>query len=130
MSCKNNLIFQKFVRSLIFINKDEFVFIYRSGNGMVQVFNMTLFSIISANVDDNQKDWDFHLSLLMSTYRACAHNSSGLSPNLFMLGREVYQQISLVYGIPGLSERDVSSVEYVCVHFWTCKRQVIIPCLM
>ena len=81
---------------------------------MVEVFNKTLLNMISAYVDDNQKDWDLHLPLLTSAYRACAHDSSGLSPNLVMLGREVHQPISLVYGIPGLSDNHVSPVEYVC----------------
>ena len=85
-----------------------------SGNGMVEVFNKTLLNMISAYVDENQKDWDLHLPLLTSAYRACAHDSSGLSPNLVMLGREVHQPISLVYGIPGLSDNYVSPVEYVC----------------
>ena len=52
--------------------------------------------------------------LLTSAFRACVHDSSVWSPYLVMLGLEVNQPISIVYGIPGLSERDyVSSVEYM-----------------
>ena len=59
-----------------------------SGNGMVEAFNKTLLNMISAYVHDNQKDWDLQLPLLTSAYRSCAHDSSGLSPNQIMLGRE------------------------------------------
>lgn len=85
-----------------------------SGNGMVEAFNKTLLNMISAYVNDNQKDWDLHLPLLTSAYRSCAHDSSGLSPNQIMLGREVHQPISLVYGFPGLTNHSVSPVDYVC----------------
>ena len=84
-----------------------------SGNGMVEVFNKTLLNMISAYVNDNQKDWDIYLPLLTSAYRSCAHDSSGLSPNQIMLGREVHQPISLAFGFPGSDNCPASPVEYV-----------------
>ena len=84
-----------------------------SGNGMVEVFSKTLLNMISVYVNDNQKDWDIFLPLLTSAYRSCAHDSTGLSPNQIMPGREVYQPISLAFGFPGSGDCPVSPVEYV-----------------
>ena len=84
-----------------------------SGNGMVEVFNKTLLNIISAYVNDNQKDQDIYLPLLTSAYISCAHDSSGLSPNQIMLGREVHQPISLAFGFPGSENCPASLVEFV-----------------
>ena len=84
-----------------------------SRNGMVEVFNKTLLNMISAYVNDNQKDWDIYLPLLTSAYRSCAHDSSGLSPNQIMLGREVQQPISLAFGFPGSENCPASLVEFV-----------------
>ena len=69
--------------------------------------------MISVYVNDNQKDWDIYLPLLTSVYRSCAHDSSVLSPNQIMLGREVHQPISLAFGFPGQYNYPVSPEEYV-----------------
>ena len=49
-------------------------------------------------VDKNQKDWDDHLSYVMSTYRADQHRSTGVSPNLLMLNRDVDAPIDVIVG--------------------------------
>ena len=84
-----------------------------SGNGLIERFNQTLLNMVSAYVSDNQKDWDLYLPLLTSAYRSCAHDSSGLSPNQIMLGREVHQPISLEFGVPGKDKQSTSPVNYV-----------------
>ena len=86
---------------------------HSSGNGMVEVFSKTLLNMISVYVNDYQKDWDIYLPLLTSAYRSCAHDSTGLSPNQIMLGREVHQPISLAFGFPGSDSCPVSPVENV-----------------
>ncbi len=85
-----------------------------SSNGMVERFHHTLLGMISAYVSEHQRDWDKHLPLLTSAYRSCVHESTGFSPNMLMLGREVHQPITLKYGFPGESRQPVSTVDYAC----------------
>ncbi|KAL3882449.1 hypothetical protein ACJMK2_028787 [Sinanodonta woodiana] len=42
-----------------------------------------------AYLKDEQEDWDLHLMCLAATYRATPHESTGMTPNLLKLGREV-----------------------------------------
>ena len=54
--------------------------------------------MISAFVDEEQLEWDKHLPLLTSAYRACVHEATGYSPNFLMFGREVYAPINMEFG--------------------------------
>lgn len=103
----------KEVCKLLEIHKTRTTPYHPSGNGLVERFNQTLLNMVSAYVSDNQKDWDLYLPLLTSAYRSCAHDSSGLSPNQIMLGREVHQPISLAFGVPGKDKQSTSPVNYV-----------------
>ena len=58
------------------------------GNGQVERFNKTLVKMIKAYIKD-QDEWDLHLGCLTGAYRATPHESTGLTPNMVMLGREV-----------------------------------------
>lgn len=66
-------------------------------NGQVERFNRTLLNMIKAYLKDEQTDWDLHLGCLAGAYRATVHESTGLSPNLLMLGREVRMPAEVVY---------------------------------
>ena len=77
----------KEVCKLLEIYKTRTTPYHPSRNGMVERFNHTLLNMISVYVSENQRDWDVNLSVLTSAYRSCSHGSSGLSPNLVMLGR-------------------------------------------
>ena len=56
------------------------------------------------------RNWDLNLGCLAAAYRACPHESTGLSPNLLMLGRELRIRSELLYG--GQSYNDKSIVSY------------------
>ena len=58
--------------------------------------------MISAYVDDNQRNWD--VPLLTSAYRSCQHETTGYSPNMLMLGRETHAPIDLMFGGPPQDE--------------------------
>ena len=45
--------------------------------------------IIKSYLRGQQKDWDLNLGCLGAAYRASVHESTGLTPNMVMLGREV-----------------------------------------
>lgn len=57
-------------------------------NGMVERFNRTLIRMIKAFIANDHEEWDLHLSCLTSAYRSTCHESTGLTPNLLMFGRE------------------------------------------
>jgi hypothetical protein len=69
-------------------------------DGMVERFNRTLETMLSAYVSDNHKDWDRQLPYVMMAYRATAHETTGFSPNMLMLGRETSTPLDLVYDMP------------------------------
>ena len=84
-----------------------------SANGMVEKFNDVLTNMIAAFVDKDQKTWDVHLPLLTAAYRCCAHESTGFSPNLMMLGREVNLPIEVALGAKPPSSQHGCYCSYV-----------------
>lgn len=58
-------------------------------NGQVERFNRTLISMIKSYLKGEQTNWDLNLGCLAGAYRASPHETTGLTPNLLMLGREV-----------------------------------------
>ena len=66
-------------------------------NGQVERFNRSLLQMIRCYTEKDQSIWDEQLSLLLAAYRSTPHQSTGVSPNLMMLGREVHQLTDLVF---------------------------------
>ena len=58
-------------------------------NGAVERFNKTLVCMILAFIKDEEAEWDLNLNLLAAAYRATPCESTGLSSNMVMLGREI-----------------------------------------
>jgi transposase InsO family protein len=67
-------------------------------NGQAERFNRTLLRMIKAYLKGEQEDWDLHLGCLAAAYRTTPHDSTTLTPNLIVLGREVRLPAELVYG--------------------------------
>ena len=78
-------------------------------DGQVERFNRTLIAMLSKFCAENKQDWDDHLPFMMCAYRATINESSGCSPNLAMLGRE----ITLMYPIPDRPREYSCITEYV-----------------
>lgn len=66
-------------------------------NGQTERFNKTLATMIRSYLKD-QDEWDLNLGCLAAAYRSTPHESTGLTPNLLMLGREVRLPAEIVYG--------------------------------
>lgn len=81
-------VYVKDICKLLEIRKKSSSPYHPSSNGMIVGFNQTLVNMISAYVDERQKEWDVHLPLLTASYRSCEHRGTGYSPNYLMLGRE------------------------------------------
>ncbi|CAC5378745.1 unnamed protein product [Mytilus coruscus] len=67
-------------------------------NGLSERFNKTLWRMIRAYLKGEQTDWDINLGCLAAAYRATPHESTGLTPNLLMLGKEVRLPAELMFG--------------------------------
>ena len=85
------------------------------GNGQTERFNKTLVRMIKAYLKGQQREWDRNLGCLAAAYRASVHESTGMTPNLLMLGREVRLPAEVMFGSCTLSDREpvASYGEYV-----------------
>ena len=68
------------------------------GNGVTERFNSTLLAMIRAYINGQQRNWDLNLGCLAGAYRATPSESTGLTPNMMMLGREVAMAHEVVHG--------------------------------
>ncbi len=71
-------------------------------DGMVERFNKTLVNMVAALISPHgkQKDWDKFLPYATFAYRCTPQDSTGESPNMMMLGREVSIPVDLATGCP------------------------------
>ena len=68
------------------------------GNGQCERVHRTILQMIRAYLKGDQTEWDQHLGCIMAAYRSCINESTGFSPNMMMLGREVKTPLNLVVG--------------------------------
>ena len=66
--------------------------------GLTERFNKTLVRMIKAYLKGEQTNWDRYLGCLAGAYRATIQESTGLTPNLLMLGREVRLPAEVMFG--------------------------------
>ncbi len=67
-----------------------------------------------------QKDWDESLPYATFAYRCTPQESTGESPNMMMLGREVYLPVDLVTGCPEVQEGTDTDVAEKLRHNMQC----------
>lgn len=82
-------------------------------NGQAERFNRTLVRMIKAYLCGEQDQWDKNLGCLAAAYRSTPHESTGMTPNLLMMGREVRLPSELVFSRNHKSEETTSHVDYV-----------------
>ena len=82
-------------------------------DGLVERLNRTLLDMLSKICAENPSTWDHHLPYVMCAYRATQHSSTGCSPNLLMLGREIVLPVDLVFGIRQNETISDCPVQYV-----------------
>ncbi|MCG8033048.1 MAG: DDE-type integrase/transposase/recombinase, partial [Candidatus Thiodiazotropha taylori] len=87
---------------LLDIEKTRTTPYHPESDGMVERFNRTLATMLSAYVSENHKDWDNQLPYVMMAYRSTDHETTSMSPNMLMLGREVSTPLDLMYEMPSL----------------------------
>ena len=82
-------------------------------NGLTEWFNRTLVRMIKAYIKDEQTDWDRCLGCLAGAYRATVQESTGFTPNLVMMGREVRLPAEVMLGLPEEIQSYISYVEHL-----------------
>ena len=58
-------------------------------DGMVERLNKTLEALLRAFVNEEHSDWDERLPYVLMDYRSSVNETTGYTPNMMMLGREV-----------------------------------------
>ena len=100
--------------SLLEIKKSRTSVRNPKGNGQTERFNKTLIHMVRAYLSDQQSEWDLNLGCLAAAYRATPNESTKMTPNLLMLGRENRIPAEVAFGSSTASNDTVSSYsEYV-----------------
>ena len=73
--------------------------------------NIKTLSRMVAMSTREQREWDEYLPFLSMAYRATPQDSTGLSPNFLMYGREVTMPVDVMIGPP--EDQPVSEIDYV-----------------
>ena len=81
-------------------------------DGLVERMNRTIEDILSKYVQYDQRDWDKNLPFALMAYRACTQETTELTPNMLMFGREVPLPLYFVAGRPPGSEGESLHGEY------------------
>ena len=77
------------VCKLFDIEKTRTTPLHPQSDGQVDRFNRTLVEMLRGELAENQKDWNVQLQPCMMAYRSSVHESTGETPNLLMIGRQV-----------------------------------------
>jgi len=69
-------------------------------DGVVERHNRTINQYLSMFVSDIQRNWDKLIPLLFSTYRSSQQESTGYTPSMLLIGREMRLPVDLLFGKP------------------------------
>ena len=83
-----------------------------NSDGLVERFNRSVQDMLAKLVNSDRTNWDDLLPYVMCAYRATPHESTGVTPNRMMLGRESDLPVDLVFGREVPDERDCH-IDYV-----------------
>lgn len=105
----------KHLCELLHIDKTRTTSQRPQANGNVERFNRTLIGMLSFYCQNDQSSWDESLPQLLMAYRSSIHASSGQTPNMMMLGRNITLPLEAVIPQPDQKEPDGPPVieEYI-----------------
>ena len=83
---------------LLGIKKTHTTALRPQANGQVERFNRTLGALLAIYTQEDPSKWDRHLPFITAAYRAAKHDTTGQTPNIMMMGRDV--PLHLVTGNP------------------------------
>ena len=83
-------------------------------NGQVERFNRTLMQMVRAYLTGEQDDWDRNLGCLAGAYRSTPQESTKLTPNMLVLGREIRMPAEVIYSQPqDINQQVCDSYTYI-----------------
>ncbi|XP_033731289.1 protein NYNRIN-like [Pecten maximus] len=88
-----------------------------SSNGQVERFNRTIMDAVRCFTSQSTGQWDEFLPQLAGAKRSAVNRSTGFTPNLLMLGREVNTPVDLMF--PGPHPEDHENYEEYVSHLVT-----------
>jgi hypothetical protein len=103
----------KEVCNMLDIDKDRTTPYHPQSDGFVERMNRTIEAMLSMFVSPGQRDWDEYLPYVMMAYRSAVQDTTGYSPNLMMLGREVELPVDILIGRPSEEGGPSRKVDYV-----------------
>ena len=86
---------------LLHIHKSRTTPYSPSANGQVERCNRTLMVAVRCFIGKNQRSWDQYLPQLAGALKSSVNRSTGYTPNMMMLGREIGLPAELMFGSPG-----------------------------
>jgi len=78
------------------INKSHTTAFHPQSDGQTERMNRTLLQMLKTTADDNPATWPHRLPTVMAAYRMTVHKTTGMTPNMAMLGREVMFPAALI----------------------------------
>ena len=78
------------------INKSHTTAFHPQSDGQTERMNRTLLQMLKTTADDNPATWPQRLPIVMAAYRMTVHKTTGMTPNMAMLGREVMLPAALI----------------------------------
>ena len=84
---------------LLQIHKSRTTSYRPSANGQVERFNRTLMDSIRCFVGKTRNQWDRYLRQIAGAMRSTVNRSTGFTPNMLMLGREINLPSDLMFPI-------------------------------
>ena len=82
-----------------------------SANGQVERYNQTIIQMVRCAGLGKQSEWDEKLPLLVSAIRSTVNSTTGFTPNMLMLGREVRTPLQLM--LPVKQRENKELLQYV-----------------
>ena len=71
-----------------------------NSDGLIERFNRTLKQMLRTFAIENPQNWDDYLPFILIAYRATQNKSTGCTPNLVFLNREILCPLDLMVGKP------------------------------
>ena len=100
------------VCKLLEINKTRTTAYHPQSDGLVERFNRTIQTMLSMYVCEDHTDWDTHIPYVMMSYRASEQETTGVSPNRMMFGREIMLPLDLLVANPRAGKEYLNSETY------------------
>uniref|UniRef100_A0A669C4Z6 Gypsy retrotransposon integrase-like protein 1 n=1 Tax=Oreochromis niloticus TaxID=8128 RepID=A0A669C4Z6_ORENI len=82
-------------------------------DGQVERFNATLQKALATTAERCHWDWDIMIPYAVMAYWGTKHSSTGLTPNMMLLGREITEPIDLIVGLPANETPGCTVPQYV-----------------